>query len=252
MGTGKASLFSSYLNMVNTVLGSGLLAIPSAFARTGWAWGIVLLIVAAALSATTNFYIVEGTKRVEYPATFKSISGAASRRLPIVLDLAVIITCIGAMLAYIIISVDSFTNVTETELRWPWITLAALIVTPLSFLREMSMLSFTSFVALFILAFITLVTMMFAASDADSGTLAECPDLAIGESDGISCPPGETETVGHDVLASLPSIILAFTSQMSTPTIVNELDRPTAPRIFTLIASSVGSALLIYLVTCNL
>ena len=46
--------------MVNTVLGSGLLAIPYAFSRTGWVLGLLFLGLAAVLSGVTNYYIYEG------------------------------------------------------------------------------------------------------------------------------------------------------------------------------------------------
>ena len=55
----KATMTSSWVNMTNTVLGTGLLAIPRTLAMAGWVAGIILLAVCAGLSGMTNYFIME-------------------------------------------------------------------------------------------------------------------------------------------------------------------------------------------------
>jgi len=49
-GTGKSSLKSSIVNLTNTIVGGGVLALPYAFASCGFALGSLLLVVFGAAS----------------------------------------------------------------------------------------------------------------------------------------------------------------------------------------------------------
>ena len=50
---GGASLSSSIFNLANTIMGSGLLTLPSAFSEAGLFVGLVMAVVAAALNVFT-------------------------------------------------------------------------------------------------------------------------------------------------------------------------------------------------------
>lgn len=39
---GKATIGSASFNLINTILGAGILTIPYAFSKTGWVAGVVL------------------------------------------------------------------------------------------------------------------------------------------------------------------------------------------------------------------
>ena len=44
---GTATLFSSIVNLVSTMLGSGLVVLPHAFAQAGWALGLGMVTLSA-------------------------------------------------------------------------------------------------------------------------------------------------------------------------------------------------------------
>ena len=48
-----AGIISSCISYCNSVIGAGILGLPFAFSRTGWAWGCILLCINAALCAVT-------------------------------------------------------------------------------------------------------------------------------------------------------------------------------------------------------
>ena len=54
-----ATLESSIVNMANTVMGVGLLALPRAFAHSGLVWGFLLSTTAAILNIFTCHLIAE-------------------------------------------------------------------------------------------------------------------------------------------------------------------------------------------------
>jgi hypothetical protein len=68
----KASLFSCIINLANTVMGTGLLALPRAFGHSGWVWGLAFSTLSCVLNIVTSVYISESCRMVAQPASFKS------------------------------------------------------------------------------------------------------------------------------------------------------------------------------------
>ena len=93
---GAASISSCVYNLTNTIIGSGVLALPAAFATCGSALGSGLLLVFALFSAhglhllSISAQLVDGDK-----ASFRAVASAAAPRFATFVDLAVIIKCFG-------------------------------------------------------------------------------------------------------------------------------------------------------------
>ena len=117
---GKASFTSSVLNLTNTVLGTGLLALPRAFSHGGIVWGLLLNMLAALLNVLSNHLIAEAQGRIGRPSNFKEIAEAAVKRFSLFVDAAVIVNALGAGCSYMIVATDSFTTVFGAGgPRWP-------------------------------------------------------------------------------------------------------------------------------------
>ena len=62
---GSASVASSVFNLANTIMGTGMLALPHAFATAGLASGLALCVVSAAANAFTNHLLTAASHRIE-------------------------------------------------------------------------------------------------------------------------------------------------------------------------------------------
>ena len=85
---GKASMTSSAINLVNSVLGTGLLALPRAFAHAGYVWGFALSTLSVLLNILTSVYISEACRQTRSPASYTSIADAALKGYSVVVNVS--------------------------------------------------------------------------------------------------------------------------------------------------------------------
>lgn len=245
---GTASWSSSVINLLNTIVGAGVLAMPHAMSNMGLLLGIFVILWAG---LTSGFGLYLQTRCARYldrgASSFFALSQITYPNAAVIFDAAIAIKCFGVAVSYLIIIGDlmpgvvrGFGDVGEAgfllERRF-WVTafmyvlsflcLATrscegawwlsgarcgdedcrtdladmtrnrLIVIPLSFLRRLDSLKYTSILALTAIAYlIVLVVYHFGAGD----TLAEKGEVSILHWQGII-----------PTLASFPVIVFAYT-----------------------------------------
>eukprot|EP00965_Chrysotila_dentata_P087864 2901348-Pleurochrysis_carterae.AAC.2 len=96
VATHHATLLSSTVNMANTVLGVGLLALPRVFAHSGIVWGIIFNFVAVFTNIFTCHLIGECQARAGRPSSFKQLADAALPYFSLLVDAGVLANCLGA------------------------------------------------------------------------------------------------------------------------------------------------------------
>ena len=166
---GKATLLSAIANTAGSMLGSGLVVLPHAFAQAGWALGLAMMSVAAAVAIVTSDFISEAVVHVDRGPSFRAISNAAVPHLSLVSDAAVILTSVGSGCVYVIVASDNLQSVLYPDgPRWLWVLLILIVVTPLSFIRTVDALRFTSLAAAALLVYILLLVVVFAIGGAIS------------------------------------------------------------------------------------
>ena len=244
---GQASLFSSAINMANTIMGVGLLALPRAFAHGGIVWGLLLSTLAAAVNVGTCMLISECQNLMERPVTLRALADKALPNLTIAIDISVLLNALGAACSYLIVATDCLQYVANRDgPRWYWTLLSVLLVTPLSFLRSMNSLRFSSLAAVVILLFITgvIITFLAGRDTPNSSIIQACPS---GE-DSESCPPGKVAAVESPIrtLSAISSLSLAYTCQVTVVPIGNEMERPTRRRNLIVFVSALGLAWILY------
>ena len=72
-GMGQASTFSSISNLANTIMGSGMLGLPHAFAESGYVLGTVFLLVAATAASAALHMLSVCAQRTGTPSSFYSV-----------------------------------------------------------------------------------------------------------------------------------------------------------------------------------
>jgi len=239
---GVASISSCVYNLTNTIIGSGVLALPAAFATCGSALGSGLLLVFALFSAhglhllSLSAQIVDGNGA----ASFRAVASAAAPRFATFVDLAVVIKCFGVACSYLIVVGDSLPIVAQRALpdvafaarREPWILFAAFMVLPLALKKKLDNLRLVSAASLVCCAGIALlvVSEMFA-SDRDADTSYVVADFRT--------------------LKNLPIFVFGFTCHQNIFAVNNELRDPTRRRLDLVVVGAVSLALAFYLVIAN-
>ncbi|CCD23385.1 Avt7p NDAI_0B03510 [Naumovozyma dairenensis CBS 421] len=152
-----ATVSSSIINLVKTIVGAGLLAIPYAFRSDGILVGTLLTLLAAINSGFGLFILAKCSKTLINPrnSSFFSICMLTYPSLSPLFDLAMIIQCFGVGLSYLVLIGDIFPGLFGGH-RDYWIISSAFIIVPLSCLKKLDSLKYSSIVGLFALAYLSM------------------------------------------------------------------------------------------------
>ncbi|WWD06078.1 hypothetical protein V865_004163 [Kwoniella europaea PYCC6329] len=251
---GHASITSSVVNLTNTAVGAGALAFPSAFASMGLIPGI-LSCAGSGLTAMFGLYClsrcaaVVGTRPGDEgrKASFNELArltfgkGWATK----LFDLAIAIKCFGVSVSYLIICKTLLPQVCYTlskVFHHPlpedsillashfWLIVWMVVVIPLSFLRTLDALRFTSQIALLTVVYLVLVVVGWFAVK------------------GVSPNHGEVVLArfGRNTLSNFPVQVFAYTCSQNLFPIYNELKNKNQKKMNTVIVASMGSAAAVY------
>ena len=252
----KGTIWSGFLNLTNTIVGTGMLGLPGAFAGTGSVGGTVLILLGASFSTHGLILLRKAAQRAGLPSSFYSVARVAVPHYTILIDLAVALKCFGVATGYLITVGDCMVDALDHLLlngnpdhdnalylrlilsRQFWVVGAILAVMPFSFYRALDDLKKTSAFALifvFALAF---------------GIVAYAHDPASACPDGTMNCQGEVVafTDGPSTLSKLPIFIFAFTCHQNIFPIVNELQNRTEERLNVIVFISIGFALVLFYV----
>ncbi|OAA47122.1 Amino acid transporter, transmembrane [Metarhizium rileyi] len=242
---GQASTISSIVNLLNTIVGAGTLAMPSVLSHMGIMLG-VLLVIWSGLTAAFGLYLQSKCSRYleRGTASFFALSQITYSQASVVFDAAIAVKCFGVGVSYMIIIGDlmpgvmlGFNNYADhipyLVDRHFWITAFMLLVIPLSFLRRLDSLKYTSLVALVSIGYLIVLVIYHFAVDAhaDPGNIR------------VIKWAGAVET-----LSALPIVVFAYTCHQNMFSIVNEIKDNSPSSMVRVVVSSIGSAASIYLV----
>ncbi|KAI1421800.1 transmembrane amino acid transporter [Xylaria sp. FL1777] len=242
-GGGTASMFSSVTNLLNTILGAGTLAMPSALSHFGMVLGVIVILWSGFTSAF-GLYLQSRCARYldRGSSSFFALSQLTYPNAAVIFDAAIAIKCFGVGVSYMIIIGDLMPGVVEgfdssaTSIAYLmdrnfWITVFMLVIIPLSFLRRLDSLKYTSIIALVAIGYLIVLVVYHFASDA----LAPRDKLRVIHWGG----PVEA-------LASLPVVIFAYTCHQNMFSILNEIKDNSPKSVLGVISSSIGSAAGVY------
>ncbi|KAL8704105.1 MAG: hypothetical protein Q9201_002719 [Fulgogasparrea decipioides] len=242
---GQASWLSSVINLANTIVGAGVLAMPLALSRMGIFLGVLIILWAG---VTAGFGLYLQTRCARYlergSASFFALSQITYPNAAVIFDAAIAIKCFGVGVSYLIIIGDLMPGVVQgfsdnaagisflVDRRF-WVTAFMLIVIPLSFLRRLDSLKYTSVIALISIGYLViLVVAHFVKGDT-------MQDRGI-----IRVIRWESAMA---TLSSFPVIVFAYTCHQNMFSILNEIGNNSHFRTTSVVVASIGIAAFIYI-----
>jgi len=248
----NASIFSCYCNLANTILGSGMLGLPYAFAHTGWVLGSLLIVLFGISSAFSLHTLALCAMTIPGPSSFYRVGHHAMPQLTLVIDFAVAIKCFGVATSYLIVIGDLMPDVMEHiganafwQDRHVWVVIGFVLVAPLSCLRNLDSLKFTSFVSIVFVAFLTMLIVLYAC---DVPGLDPCADIdasdtCVGDKGNFS--------LTMQTLRVLSIFVFGFTCQQNIFPVCNELRNRTPARVNIVIGGAIMTAISLYLIVAS-
>lgn len=229
-----ATVSSSIINLVKTIVGSGLLAIPYAFRNDGVFIGICLTLLAAITSGFGLFVLAKCSKTLVNPrnSSFFTLCMLTYPSLSPLFDFAMIVQCFGVGLSYLVLMGDIFPSLFGGN-RDAWIIASALIITPLCFLKRLDHLKYSSILGLFALVYLSLLVISIFIKD-----------ILIQNGNASPAPRGDIYWLKvydfKGLLSTFSIIIFAYTGAMNLFTIINELKDNSMTNIVKIINGSIA------------
>lgn len=224
---GRATIRSGSINLLNTIIGAGILAMPYGLKNNGLLFGCILIIWSS-LTSSMGLYLQN--KVAKYTdqrgsVSYFSLSQLTYPNLSILFDSAILIKCFGVGVSYLVVIGDLMPKIVESiggenvpldsilMARNFWITIfMIIIVTPLSYLKKLDSLKYTSILALFSVGY--LICLVVAHYFSTTPTLAPSTDIVYHYIGPISL---------KSTLSSFPIFVFAYTCHQNMFAIINEL-----------------------------
>ncbi|EQC28649.1 hypothetical protein SDRG_13526 [Saprolegnia diclina VS20] len=238
------SIRGSIFNLCGATLGAGALSLPYAVASSGITFAVAQLVLAAFLTVYTIRLLI----RAGDITMLKSYEDLAlycfGKKVEVFVELNILVFCFGISVAYLVTLGDIITPLGALVLgddsffaqRWVLMSIFCFaIMLPLSLLKDVSSLQFSSMLGVFSIIFLVfaVATRSFMAIHADG--LA--PDLhyVLNTSN------------GPNFMLSVPIVMFAFTCQVNVFSIYTELQRPCIRRMNKVVDRATTVSVLIYL-----
>lgn len=210
-----ASTVSSAVSLVKTIIGAGLLSMPLAFSTDGLLLGVFIVLLAAAtsgyglfLQAYVSRYVPPGA------ATFFNICRVSYPSLSVVFDLAIAVQCFGCAISYLILIGDLMPTiithlpfVEEKNYVTFWTLASAVTCVPLSFLKNLDSLKYTSILGLAAIGYLTVLVL---ANYFFGDYVPERGHIGLG-------PPKIS-----GIFSTLSIIVFAYTGHQNMFSVINE------------------------------
>jgi amino acid permease len=250
-----ASLSSSTVNLVKTIMGCGILCVPYIFAQTGLVLGMVVLLLCGAASILALHLLALCALQAQsrgQDASFRSLSQIAFGGKPsanALVSACVMCVTYGSAVGYFIVIGDLVPEVAEYlgvhnklwTSRHFWITaLGWGIELPLCFLSNLESLKVSSVVGMFGIMYIVIVVALFA--------LGVIPVPVPEQKVTTWPPPASAHTSAPGMLTAIPMFVFAFGCAKTVPTLVVELQDNTPRRVDIMIVAAVSICAAIFAV----
>ncbi|XP_061649649.1 probable sodium-coupled neutral amino acid transporter 6 isoform X2 [Phyllopteryx taeniolatus] len=259
-----ASFASSVFNLMNAIMGSGILGLAYAMASTGIVGFCFLLILVSSLAAYSIHLLLKLCDMTGINS-YEDLGGRALQKPgKVLVGIAILIQNVGAMSSYLFIlkselpaAITSFLSPDQTGEAWYedgrllLILVSLCVVLPLAILPRIGFLGYTSSLAFFFMLYFTIVVVVKKWS-------IPCPlphnvttlvgACQVSNSSDSECTP-KLFVVSSKSAYAIPTMAFSFLCHTAILPIYCELDRPTKARMQNVTNVSVSLSFLLYLVS---
>lgn len=246
-----ATVRSGSINLLNTIVGAGILAMPFGLKSNGFLFGCFLIIWSSLTSSFGLYLQNKVAKYTQHPTavSYFSLAQMTYPQLSVVFDSAIAIKCFGVGVSYLVVIGDLMPRIMESlqvneqsifAKRNFWITCFMIfVVSPVSYLKKLDSLKYTSLVALFSVVYLICVVVAHYF-------LHDVPVVNK-----------KIDWVGpvsfNATLSSFPIFVFAYTCHQNMFAIINELrpsekDGSQTRQANLVIRNAIGTSCLSYLV----
>ncbi|SCW01945.1 LAFE_0E10726g1_1 [Lachancea fermentati] len=233
-----ATAFFSIVNLVKTIVGAGMLAIPYAFRSDGVLLGVTLTLIAAITSGFGLFVLAKSSKTLTDPrqSSFFTLCSISYPALSLAFDFPMFLQCYGVGLSYLVLIGDLFPGILGGT-RNGWILASAVLIVPLSLIRRLDGLKYSSILGLFAIGY--LVCLIYGTFIYDVVLTNNYKEFR-----------GDVSWVRvydlKGMVSTFTIIIFAYTASMNMFSIINELKDNSMTNISKVINGSIGISTLLY------
>jgi len=186
----NARMRFSVFNLANTIIGGGILSLPFSFKLLGLGFGLVCLCIIYCLGLFSMHLLILTAELtgMSTNATFREVGRRCFGKIGQILsDICIILSCLGLMCSYFIIVVDMIAPLIEENsdlesfhIRIMIIMLSLIVLIPLSSLRHINILRFTSVIAVIAVAYFLSIVIYRSIEGMVLGELKECETSSAG------------------------------------------------------------------------
>ncbi|GMI02761.1 hypothetical protein TrVE_jg12328 [Triparma verrucosa] len=210
---------ASMFNLANAIVGAGVLTLPFAIKSTGVLLGLGLLFLFALLSSYSLLLLDAGCRMTgartyaELGRVVHGVDSKAGDRIEYAVEALQSLYSYGACVGYLQIVVSELVVVTGYSRRLLQLLGCLCVVFPLSLMKNLQSLSFTSMCAICCVAYLSIVIVI-RYEDGGDGGFEEC---SLGSGNVVDV------AFGKGLFTSLPIFCFAFNCQVQFLPIVAEL-----------------------------
>ena len=239
--TRHASILSGYSILTKSMIGSGLFVMAYGCFKFGIVMATIMLAIASLITwISLRTLSVLAIDYIHEQPSFYSISEKLIPKYKWVIDVSVILNCLGASTGYVITAGDLLSIGLYNMFQWQGasfpmsstkkIIQATMIVSlaPLCLMKEMSGTKIANLIGLTCLLYIVITTFVYCDLHSMSTDLLYMDNFLT-------------------AIGSFPTFIFAFACQMNVFQIANELKNPTVKRMNVISLSSTLTGLIIYI-----
>ncbi|ORX49749.1 hypothetical protein BCR36DRAFT_412717 [Piromyces finnis] len=256
------TVFSSIITLSNTLLGSGMLAMPAAFASSGLYMGILNIAIFGGGALYGLWLLTRCATYTGRNSSFFSLSMITFPNASIFFDLAISIKCFGVSVSYLIIvgdlmpivTIGLFPSVPMNSVlltREFWITVSVLLIIPLAFMRKLDSMRHTSFISLLAILYLFFIVIYYyfipfrtnevqLRRDLSKDTVPELnPSYPVN-------PKVENFIFSMNFFKNLPIFVFAFTCHQNILSVYNEMKDNSQKNVNKVISSSIVFGMILY------
>lgn len=231
-----ATPLSSFVSLLKTIVGAGLLSIPLAFSTDGLILGPLIVLVAAATSGFGLYLQAHVSQFVDGEASFFSLCSMTYPALSVVFDVAIAVQCFGCAVSYLVLVGDLMPTICAAvpigTPRHFWIAASALVTVPLSFMRNLDSLKYTSVLGLGAIAYL----LCFVVAHCVAGTQVERGTVLL-------APQG-----WGAVFSTFSIVVFAFTGHQNMFSIINEARDKLVQSLTRLVVLTISAATALFII----